>query len=73
MYTAIIKGNRTDANRALENRGITSASVIDYRQHHDETYVEIPESELNTLVRWFCEPGLFTDRGYAAGTLLFYS
>ena len=72
MYKAIIKGSRPDALKALEQRDIKGAQVLDYDQHHHETHATIPESSLTALIRWFCESDSFNEHGYAAGTLLFY-
>jgi hypothetical protein len=72
MYRLIIKGSRPDALQALKQRNIYGAQVLDYCQHHHETYADVPESALNTLVRWFCEPQQFGEHGFKSGTLLYY-
>lgn len=69
-----IKGNRKNATRAAARRGITLRNCK-LNPRGDGAICDAPESARVAVMRWYSERGniVKSRRGYAPGSLLFFS
>ena len=63
-----VKGSADDAQRALEDRGVTGVLVAEGRFG---TFWDVPATAIAKVVAWHCEPAVCSEgTGFPAGTLL---